>query len=392
MDELQMVRELFAEPAPPRPELMASARARLTGAKGAGYGSGVRRRVPMTALAPVAAAAAVTAVAVLVASVQSGAGAPNGSAAGRPGTASGSPARAGQLVSGKYWVQAGTVGNYLRVGQPGDRYVVLEKVAAQQWTWTRQSAQLPSPVISQALSVQPASPADESAWRAAGSPTIWDDTGQDTGVASPQGDTDGVWRPLAAGHGKPVFDDADVGRGSAGFYVFGRQLSARQLLTLTASPAALKQLLLKQFTPGIWNGSFASYLVSALPALMTIPVTAAVRSALYRVLSGLPGVRDLGQVRDVAGQRGIAVAVDGHWSGCGNEISPGGAGSGMRLTFASCGVQQILIVNPATWLPVAEELRYTSLPPGQSWPAPGGLFSYVLFGAGYWTNQDPPVR
>jgi hypothetical protein len=42
--------------------------------------------------------------------------------------------------------------------------------------------------------------------------------------------------------------------------------------------------------------------------------------------------------------------------------------------------------------PVAEELRYTSLPPGQSWPAPGGLFSYELFGAGYWTNANPPVR
>lgn len=41
-------------------------------------------------------------------------------------------------------------------------------------------------------------------------------------------------------------------------------------------------------------------------------------------------------------------------------------------------------------MPLAEELRYASLPSGDSWSAPDGLFSYELFGTPYWTNQDLP--
>jgi hypothetical protein len=384
MDELQMVRELFAEPAPPRPEVTAAARARLTGSdarsRAGRYGRPRGwRHFPVTVAAPVGAAAAVTAVAIVLASLPHAPSAPGG------GVTSG-PAQAGQLESGRYWVQPGVVGNYLRVASAGDRYVVLEKVAVQQWT---PQSKLASPSIEQPLSVQPASPADEAAWRAAGSPTVWTDVGQDVSIASPQGFTNGFSFPLKAGRGKPAA--SEVGYGSAGFYVFGKQLSARQLLALTANPATLKRFLYQQYKSGGWRGGFGSYLVSALPPLLTLPVTTQVRSALLHVLTSLPGTRNLGRTRGVVGLPGIGVAVDEKWSSCGNDISLE-SGSGLRPTFSSCGVQQILIVNPVTWLPIAEELRYTSLPPGQSWSAPAGMFSYELFGAGYWTNANPPVR
>jgi hypothetical protein len=397
MDELQLVRELFDEPAPPRPEVTAAARARLTaretrpgraprGTASPGRAHKVRRRFPMTVAAPLGAAAAVTAVAVVLASLPHGPAAPASRVGGAPPRA-GQPV-SGQLTSGRYWVQPGTVGNYLQVGQAGDRYVVLEKVAVQ--AWTPQSKKLASPSISQALSVQPASQADERAWRTAGSPASWPGTGQDTSVASPQGFTDGWLRPLEAGRGKPLA--VTVGYGTAGFYWFGRQLSAPRLAAVTASPAALKQLLDEQYTSEKTPGSFASFVISALPQLMTFPVTTAVRAALYRVLAGQPGVRNLGQVSDVAGQRGIALAVDGHYSDCGSQIALVHSESGTQSAFSSCDVQEILIVNPSTWLPIALELRYTSLPPGQSWSAPDRLFSYELFGANYWTNANPPVH
>lgn len=377
MDELRMVRELLGEPAPPRPEVTASARARLTGPDTSRRTR--RRRFPVTIVAPVGAAAAVTAVAVLLASLPHRTAAPDG-------RVTGGPAGAGGLTPARYWVQRGLVGNYLRVGQAGNRYVVLESVAVQLWTPV---SKLASPSISQALSVRPASPADQRAWRAAGSPTVWNGTGQDTGIASPQGDSDGSLRPLKAGQGTLV--TGGVGYGIAGFYWFGRQLSVRQLAALTTSPATLKQLLYKQYTSeGGGSGGFGSFLISALPPLMALPVSTALRSAMYRVLADLPGVLDLGQRSDVTGQRGVALAVDGRFSGCGNQISLN-SGSGTRATFSSCGVQQILIVNPATWLPVAEELRYTSLPPGQSWSGPDGLFSYEVFGTSYWTRANPPV-
>jgi len=388
MDELEMIRELFAEPEPPRPAVVSSARARLTGK----YAPGLSRpRFRVSIAAPVAAAAVVTAVAVVLASLPHGPAAPAGQAGGASSAASdpaAAPSSPVTLASGRYWVQAGVVGNYLRVGQPGHRYVMLEKVAVQSW-WA-QSVKLTSPSLSQPLSVTPATAADQEAWRAAGAPAVWASVGQDTTLANPQGFTGGFSYPLKAGAGKLVA--GAVGYGIGGFFVFGRPYSARQLLALPASPAALKQRLIKQEKSDKWDGSFASYLSSTLPGLMTLPVSAAVRHALYQVLASQPGVRDLGQVSDVAGQRGTGLAVTGHWSGCGNEIAITKAGSGPAPTFASCAVQQILIVNPATWIPVAEELRYTALPPGQSWSPLGGMFSYELFKAGYWTNANPPGK
>jgi hypothetical protein len=102
-------------------------------------------------------------------------------------------------------------------------------------------------------------------------------------------------------------------------------------------------------------------------------------------------VRSLGHVQDVTGQQGVAVAVDSHWPGCGYQLALK-AGNGLKPTFSSCDVQQILIIDPATGLPIAEELRYTRLPAGQSWSAPDGLFSYEIFGTAGWTDASPPVK
>jgi hypothetical protein len=59
-------------------------------------------------------------------------------------------------------------------------------------------------------------------------------------------------------------------------------------------------------------------------------------------------------------------------------------------TFPSCEVQQRLVINPVTGLPLAQELRYVRLPAGQHWSAPGGLFAFQLFGNAHWTNASPP--
>lgn len=64
---------------------------------------------------------------------------------------------------------------------------------------------------------------------------------------------------------------------------------------------------------------------------------------------------------------------------------------GTGAVFSSCTTQEILIINPAAGLPLAEELRYVGLPRGQHWTAPDGLFSYELFGQSHWTNDNPPA-
>lgn len=301
--------------------------------------------------------------------------------AGGPATA-----RAAQRAAGRYWVTPGTVGNFLKVGPAGDPYLMLEEVGTQ--SWAARSPRAGSPYLSQALWVRPATPSDQAAWRRGGSPTVWKKIGQNTALADPHGvPGSGRLLPLSAAPGKLTPGWATYG--SQPFLVGDQALSLRQLLALPADPARLKELLLtgSSHYPRV---SQSAYLLQAVPPVLQMPVTPAVRSALYRMLAAMPGIRSLGTVRDVSGKQGAAVAYTGRYANCGNGFSLSDAASSVRVLFTSCTVQQILVIDPATGLPQAEELRYAQLPPGQKWPAPGGLFSYEIFGRSHWTNHNRP--
>ena len=60
--------------------------------------------------------------------------------------------------------------------------------------------------------------------------------------------------------------------------------------------------------------------------------------------------------------------------------------------FPYCVVQQRLVIDPSTDLPMAQELRYQDLPAGQKWLAPDGLFSFEIYGTPKWTNTLPRAR
>lgn len=413
MDELQLVREYFGEQPPPEPGVAATAKARLPlserGSRAAwrlrhplaGGWHPSRRALLLQAGLPVMVAAAAATVAAVVA-VQapppqaplsvpvsgSGGQVPVSGPGGREIllTAARTVARAPQPVAGRYWVTPGTIGNFLKVGPADAPYLVLEQVGVQ--AWAARSPREGSPYLSQALWVRPASPGDQAAWRRDGSPTVWKDTGQDTGMADPYGDPGyGVLQPLSTAPGKLTPQTAEYG--SQPFLVGDKSLSLRQLLALPADPARLKELLLtgSSHYPRV---SQSAYLLQAVPPVLQMPVTPAVRSALYRMLAAMPGIQNLGTVKDVSGKQGAAVAYTGKYANCGNGISLNDAASSYRVLFTSCTVQQILIIDPATGLPQAEELRYAQLPPGQKWPAPGGLFSYQIFGRSHWTSHNPP--
>jgi hypothetical protein len=121
-----------------------------------------------------------------------------------------------------------------------------------------------------------------------------------------------------------------------------------------------------------------------------MPVTPAVRAALYKLLASLPGVQSTGTVTDVAGQQGVAVAYTARYSNCGMQLDLTSSAVSNAPLFSSCTIQQVLIIGLDDGMPLAEELRYTQLPAGQHWSAPDGLFSYEVFGTPYWTNHDRP--
>jgi hypothetical protein len=397
IDELELVREYFGEQPPPEPGVAAAAKARLP-LGGRSSRTAWRRRRPLAAGwrpsrralllragLPAAAAAAATAVAA-TAVIQ----APSPVPAPKPGsreillTAARTVARAAQPVIGRYWVTPGTVGNFLKVGPAGDPYLVLEQVGVQ--AWAARTPRDPSPYLSQALWVRPASSSDQAAWRRDGSPAEWKNIGHDTALADPYGDPGyGLLQPLSTAPGKLTPQTAEYG--SQPFLVGDKDLSLQQLRALPPDPQKLKELLMKG-SRHYARVSQSAYLLQAVPPVLEMPVTPAVRSALYRMLAAMPGIRSLGTVKDASGKQGAAVAYTGRYTNCGNGIPLNGT-SLFRVLFTSCSVQQILIIDSATGLPQAEELRYTQIPPGQKWSAPRGLFSYEIFGRSHWTNHPP---
>ena len=315
-------------------------------------------------------------------------GAAAGPAAGRAAllAVAGAAARASEQAAGRYWVTPALAGNFVEVGTQQLHYLVLEKVATQNWADT--SAGASSTSAAQPLGVQLATAGDQAAWRRAGQPAQWRTVAQDDGLTDPQGYANtGRLAPLSA-----VPEQRQVTPGSAGelpFPVGGEQLSLAGLRALPADPAALKSILMNVYNTGY--GDTQAYLLQVIPPVLDMPLTPAVRSAFYRLLAGLPGLRSLGTVTDAAGQRGTGIAYSAGYSACGGVLDLGGSGAaGFQMTFPSCTVEQILVVDPATGRPLAEELRYVRLPGGSAWSAPGGLFSYEIYAAPYWTTAPPP--
>ena len=232
-----------------------------------------------------------------------------------------------------------------------------------------------SPDMSQALYVRLATPADEAAWRRDGSPTVWKSVGQSVGLAQPTSVSEAWMLPLSAARGKLTALSAAYG--SQQFFVGDKAFSLKQLRALPVNPGPGQDP-----APGglVAFGLEGQRDVLPLPdgsrGPRDPPATPAVRAALYTLLAGLPGVRSLGAVTDVAGQAGVAVAHTEKYSRCGSQIDLTSSGSGGGALFSSCTVQQILIIGPDDGMPLAAELRYVSLPPGRHWPVPDGLFSY----------------
>jgi hypothetical protein len=282
-------------------------------------------------------------------------------------------------VTGRYWVTSGTAGNFLQVGPAADPYTVLDESQVQYWA--ARSPKDGSPSTDQQLGAAPVSAADRAAWQRDGSPTTWNYVYQRDGLAEPSGRVDGFLRALRT-VGGPLAHGS-VGYGAQQFWVGDQQMTLAQLQALPADPAQLEKLILAGVDLTANGGTPGAYLLGVVPSIMEMPVTSAVRATLYQMLAAVPGVQSLGEVTDPVGQQGEAVANTATYNNCG--------GSTPRTPeFSSCTTQEILIINQATGLPLAEELRYVALPGGQQWPAPDQLFSYEIFGQSHWTDASPP--
>jgi hypothetical protein len=213
-------------------------------------------------------------------------------------------------VIGKYWRVQMIGGLLVPAGTTAHPYDLALRTYADQWN-PRLAGQRFWQITRQ-LGARPASPADAGAWRAAGSPTSWH-SGQQP-VSYPGGYPVQWNNPLAATTAaSPRSASWQVSDGTVGF-VEGdlAGLTAAQFRQVSTRPRQVKALLRRYALrahchyPGC---STVDQLVWA-EALMLLqdPVSAPVRSATFKVMAGLPGVRLIGPMADPLGRRGYAIA------------------------------------------------------------------------------------
>jgi hypothetical protein len=327
-------------------------------------------------------AGALAAAAVLVANGQLGTG---------PAGPGGAPARAGSapvqltarqilLTAAASTVKSPATGRYWHTteidGQTSDNnpqhatYEIASRTQVDSWvarspaqrTWT----------IRKPLSVEPATPADRAAWRAAGAPSSVHTSGKPVGnadlITMSPGPAVATWQPGTAN-------------------AFTTQMTRGQLDRLPADPGKLASILRQrimsrlpaplQGRQALANGQLLNFGVG----LLTDPVSAQVRAADYRMIAALPGMRAMGQVRDVLGRTGYGVA----------SIGPGQFDGYGVLRFTE---EDLLVINPSTGALLAYEQIVRGPAAGATagsiapWQ-PGEPFSYQAFLRSGWTSQAP---
>jgi hypothetical protein len=374
MDETRMVRDLYEPPAPaPAHEVMA-ARARLDAVTGARR-SRLRWALPGAGLA-------VAAAAVAVAVAMSG-------TSPRPAVTPGAPTARTVLLNaalaadrqpataGKYWHVDSGIRWFQKVKAGG--YLIRNTSRAEYWADGSGKATSRG----RYLGARPARPADEAAWRKAGSPhTFLTVEGKRT-TTSPEkqitsrGSTaevlDGMGAAAQAGLDRLREVPANPDRLRA------------WLLALPASPTRIRPIPKfkpRGLKPGVPRASVPPpptkaevdhwLFVQGADLILYSPVTPQARAAAFRMLAALPGVKLVGTVHDADGRKGTAVAM--------NEIDPADKPDQVQLR---------LVIDPADGRALAYEnvvlganIIYPSLPAGT-------IASTTTVRTAGWTEKPP---
>ena len=172
--------------------------------------------------------------------------------------------------------------------------------------------------IDQQLAARPATPADAAAWRAAGSPTTWR-SGQlsnhnpnDSTLGSPWGFNLDASAVASARSATWTVSDGTIG------YVEGDEagLNAAQFAQVPTQPRAVAAFLrhYAEMTPCVQHPSSGCSTEDQIVwnealFLLEDPVSASVRSATFKVMASLPGVRSLGPMTDPLGRSGYGLAA-----------------------------------------------------------------------------------
>ena len=395
MDRLRAARPAHLD-SPPDPGTRAAELAYAMARPRAGRSRAIPRRVWGLGLAGVATATA-AAVAVTVSGTLTGPGIVTGTGAltgtGTGGTAPGgtraaplasSPAPVVRLsakgillaaaesalkapvTSGPYWYVESLGGNADEVGTK-ERYTV--HTTSRSRVWLARSPRRESWWVSQDLGTKPAEGARD-AWARDGSPARWS---LEVTMPKAGGTTASRHEELTATPGKPFGNPVNVGDKIRD--LAGRNVSMAELQALPATPAALKKRLLSGYAghdseSGTPQDADA-WLFQVTAGMLDAPVRPEVRAAAYKVLAGLGGVRPLGEVTDVLGREGQGVA--------------------RTETWATGRFERQIIIDPATGLPLSDQVVALKPTGSYAWASPGTPMWWQATTKATWTST-PPVK
>ena len=97
------------------------------------------------------------------------------------------------------------------------------------------------------------------------------------------------------------------------FTIGGRQVTMAALRKLPTSAPGLEAELRRRWkadrAAGTDGDGFTLYVWSTAQDLLAGPITPGTKAALYRVLAGLPGIKNVGTAKDRLGRTGTALAL-----------------------------------------------------------------------------------
>jgi len=297
-------------------------------------------------------------------------------------------AKAELLPTGKYWFSDQVEGQSYIV-RPGN--YAVSATGSEFFHWTGAKKGDGEYFAGRDLAFRPWSAADMAAWKAAGKPStlrVWAGDHYDTIVAKTS----------------PWDSNKPTPNGGGQFVLPGKQkATVEDIQRLPTDPAALSKIVFAQRDPArgggkgknpppelaAWikkrdaNPGFRLALASGF--LEGSPLPPKVQAAVMRLLKSQPGVREIDNVTDPLGRRGVALAgaelrqgidyVNGKWT----------------ITDNGYGHEEQLIFDPKTGAYLGERDVLTS--PGRQWAsrAPGFTIFYWAVRASGWTNTKPAL-
>ncbi|MFF4415589.1 CU044_5270 family protein [Streptosporangium sp. NPDC001559] len=245
-------------------------------------------------------------------------------------------------TTGKYWVRKAVNGR--RLDSPDKRYRLEKTTAVESWVprtpggraWT----------ITQERGIVPATPEDEKAWRAAGSPRSWTYPDRKITLHAEPGERQAAW--------------SDTG---GSMTLLDTPMTPQALRALPTTPEGMRTYLEKVVADGYGaepvnvNANVFQY---GTQLVMDFPVSAEVRAAVYRMCATLPGVKSLGAVTDPFGRTGQAVSFQ--------------EGSAARTRF---------VLDTTTGQPLASESANSYR--GER------IESYAAISSLTWTDEEPAL-